>query len=323
MSDTQASNELIAVHQKTFVDLVNESITFVDSIGKVDALKAAQALEQNFESQGFALGGVLRRIRDEGATDKGWYAGHATFDEYIETEHHIKLGTARGLIALYTTITGKMIDWSVVAPLGISKAMALARVMTKENAAQQVKMVIEQNLTYKQIKLLPEVAAAKSPAKVSAGKQGGHKKAAKHPPKAKPAPSPAPAAAPISKGKPLPETTAPIPESMAANFLTSKTSDEAIEWVKALLPKAWAKAVAQAAPAKETPEVSPALEAFEVTYPEVQKTYTDMQGVPAVVKALTNMVKRENGYMAVLCVFGDLFPNVDLKVIGIKTGAAE
>jgi hypothetical protein len=316
----------------------------IDELNPRKLLKRAKALEEEGAQVYFELGGVLSRIKTGIAEGEDGYKDYSSFTAYVTAEHHMSISQANKMILGYAGLVDKAIPYDKVDVLPWSSLVAIVPALTADNVDEMVAKA--QTMSFKEISSLPEVKGAKNQKKATSGAKGGKSKSASKattkaltsvqsgsasevldvPHKDIPAPSPAPAAAPISKGKPLPETTAPIPESMAANFLTSKTSEEAIEWVKALLPKAWAKAVAQAAPAqanepiKESPEAIAAYNAFKAEYDSAEKTIESAK--PNAYKTIDGLMKSV-GRAVVLNRYRALFPEVDMTVTGIKTDAAK
>jgi hypothetical protein len=107
---------------------------FEDLVCKIENLKEAEArgrvgeLEDASHKTYFELGGVLSRIKN------GWFAPHASFDDWVAHETTVRHAKARYLIQIYEAAADCDIAWAKVKDIGWTKMCRIASVLNKENA---------------------------------------------------------------------------------------------------------------------------------------------------------------------------------------------
>lgn len=138
-------------------DLIYDIASEVEKLTKDKALKEAQTLALDIETNYFKLGGVLAVIREN-----TWFEGFETFESYVSQEFGFEERKARYLIKIYSSLVKAMIPWEKVSGLGWTKLKDLAEILTLENVDEWVAKA--QNITVKELQALLKGAGTESDA---------------------------------------------------------------------------------------------------------------------------------------------------------------
>jgi hypothetical protein len=159
MSENEQSQEVVeekvakAKVKKTHTgDLIHDIAAEVEHLTKDKALKQADSLAEDIETNYFKLGGILNKIQEQ-----GWYEGFGTFQEYAEEKFGIKDRTIRYMIRIYKDLVEKQIPWEKVAHLGWTKLKELSGVFkVNEDGTDNVDEWVEkaEKLTVKELQAL-------------------------------------------------------------------------------------------------------------------------------------------------------------------------
>lgn len=134
---TEAAPETAVIGKKKvektgnlIVDIAHE----VESLTKHKALKEADRLADEVETNYFKMGGVLKVINEN-----SWFEGFDSFDAFVFERYQFQARKARYLISIYENLVTKQIPWEKVSHLGWTKIKDLAPVLTLENVDEWVK----------------------------------------------------------------------------------------------------------------------------------------------------------------------------------------
>lgn len=130
-------------------------------------MKETRKLEENWAKTYFELGCMLDRIKFGIKTKEAGFEAYKTFTDYVDAELRVGMAQANNFVKVYRTLKDKGIPFSKVASLPFSSLIAAVPVLSAEHVDAMVSQL--STMTYKQISQLPEVKAAKDPAKSQAG----------------------------------------------------------------------------------------------------------------------------------------------------------
>jgi len=173
LADTNVSEVLAA-------DPFYTSLKAVENIPQTALCDTALDLTKQITLNQFRLGGVLTRIRDE----EVWRQdgdGFKSFHRWAELRLGLKTASVSSYMGVFSHLTANGVNYEKVKPIKWSVLRIVAAQLKPATLDAQVQKY--SSMTADEAAALPEIAGAKKPAKVDAGKKGGDSKASKHPAK--------------------------------------------------------------------------------------------------------------------------------------------
>lgn len=114
-------------------DLVADVAAKVEGLTKEKLRARADELADDIEANYFELGGVLKKIMEN-----GWFEGYDSFQTFVFERYGFQKRKAEYLMGLYDHLVTKFIPWEKVSHLGWTKVALLASVLTLDNLDEWV-----------------------------------------------------------------------------------------------------------------------------------------------------------------------------------------
>lgn len=125
---------------KAVEDQITDTAHQIENLSPTEAISIAREMIEAGEYHNFKLGGLLVRISEEAV-------GYDNFESLLVAEFpSLKKRKAQYLMRIYTNLIAAEVAWGSVSHIGWSKLKEIAKVITKENAAEWIKKAEELTL---------------------------------------------------------------------------------------------------------------------------------------------------------------------------------